>query len=114
MKFYKELIAERDCSNKEKVEEIAGFILDQMEKQGIHYRDDSFEKVADNHIVELSVRIADGKMLQDAENPYDLSQVTKSAWQKASNIRDAVRKRFGVSMTGIETFLVSTHFMLNE
>ena len=51
MKFYKQLIDEKAGSDKGEILKVASEIEEEMQKQGIHYSDDNFEKVADNHVV---------------------------------------------------------------
>lgn len=114
MKFYKELIAESSASDKEKIAEITGSILSCMDDCGIRYLNDDFEKVADNHIIELARRINEGKLLKDDEMQYDRSQVPDQAWQKASEVADCISRKYHVQMSGVETFLIATHFALNE
>lgn len=113
MKFCDELIDQTDFSNKGKLKDTASVILNDMDRQGIHYVDDTFEKIADNHVIALSQRILQDDMLKDEDNPYDVSQITPEAWQKAQDTASAVNADLGITMTGIETFLLSTYFMLN-
>ena len=113
MKFFEKLIAARNYPDKKSLEKVSHFILEVMEDQGIRYIDEDFEKVADNHIIELSVRLLDGKMLQDSDNPYDHRQISHEAMRKAERVKEGIKKRYDVELTGIETFLLATHFMLN-
>ncbi len=114
MKFYKQLIDEKGGTDKGEIMKVASAIETEMQKQGIRYSDDSFEKVADNHVVELSTRAVRGDMLKDSDNPYDPAQVTSDSWNKATEVKEALEKDFGIKLTGIETFLLSTHFMINS
>ena len=34
--------------------------------------------------------------------------------EKATEVKEALEKDFGIKLTGIETFLLSTHFMINS
>jgi len=114
VKFYKQLIDEKAGSDKGEILKVASEIEEEMQKQGIHYSDDNFEKVADNHVVELSTRVVRGNMLKDADNPYDQTQITADSWEKANEVKEKLRKDCGIELTGIETFLLSTHFMINS
>ena len=87
MKFYKQLIDEKAGSDKGEILKVASEIEEEMQKQGIHYSDDNFEKVADNHVVELSTRVVRGNMLKDADNPYDQTQITADSWEKANEVK---------------------------
>lgn len=113
VKFCDELIEQTDFSDKKKLKDTASVILNDMDQQGIHYIDETFEKIADNHVIALSQRILKQEMLKDEDNPYDVSQITPEAWQKAQDTAKSVNTDLGIQMTGIETFLLSTYFMLN-
>ena len=113
MKFCRELVENSNFEDKKALLELSEHILKSMDSIGIKYIDENFEKVAENHIVELSIRILNDAQIQDAETPFDRSQVNEEAWGKAAKINEDLKQKFGTKLTNFETFLIATHFMLN-
>ena len=57
MKFCRELVENSNFEDKKALLELSEHILKSMDSIGIKYIDENFEKVAENHIVELSIRM---------------------------------------------------------